>query len=164
MRPHHREFKIKGSFGVYDVFKKIRRDGWYNIERPVKEKEFYAIIRGVNNLLAENIANGIDVVFPHKMGKLELRKFKCGAFMSDNKLQITYPINWSETLKLWYQDVEARKAKTLLYAEQPYIYRVAYNKSNANYNNLCFYNFAVNRFIKLALKENIKAKKIDALW
>lgn len=69
-----RHVKISNSFGVYDCYKAIRKHQWYDIGRPLKEHEFYSIIRGVNNLFAEDIANGKEVTFPSRMGGLELRK------------------------------------------------------------------------------------------
>lgn len=163
-RPHDRTFKIKGSVGVYDFYKRLRKNKWEGIGRPLTEKQFYSIIRNINNLLAENIANGESVVFPAKMGKLELRKSERGASIVDGKLKILYPVDWSETLKLWYEDVEARNQKILKRFETPYTYRVRYSKGRANYENKGFYAFTLNRFIKRALKENIKNRKIDTLW
>lgn len=156
--------KVRNSWGVYDAYKLIRKNGWYNIDRPLKEKEFYSIIRGINRLLAIEIANGNEVKFPHGMGKLELRKIKKGVFLFDDKLVNTYPINWKDTLRLWYEDKEARENKTLLRMEEEYVYHVKYTKYDATYKNQCFYEFTLNRFIKMALKENIKKGKIDALW
>lgn len=157
-------FKIRNSFGIYDVYKHIRKNKWYNIGRPLKEHEFYSVIRGVNNLLAENIANGETVVFPHRMGKLEIRKFQRGVSIVDGRLKIGYPIDWGDTLRLWLEDEEARKNKTLLRFEDSYAYHVRYDKYGAVYENMCYYQFAVNRFIKKALKDNIKENKIETLW
>ena len=47
-----RNYKITNSIGVYDLYKLIRKNHWYDIGRPLKEHEFYAIIRKVNSLLA----------------------------------------------------------------------------------------------------------------
>ena len=158
--------RVQNSWGVYNCYKSIRKHGWFNIGRPVTEKEFYAIIRGVNDLLAEEIARGETVKFPERMGKLELRKYECGAFVKDGKLKVTYPVDWSETLKLWYRDEEAKRQKTLLRNENPFIYHVVYcaQGENANYENKCFYQFALNTFVKKALSRNIKQGKIDTLW
>lgn len=156
--------KVRNSWGVYDAYKLIRKNGWYNIDRPLKEKEFYGIIREINKLLAVEIANGNEVKFPHGMGKLELRKMKRGVFLLEGKLVNTYPINWEDTLRLWYEDKEARVNKTLIRREEEYVYHVKYTKYDATYENQCFYEFTLNRFIKMALKENIKKGKIDALW
>lgn len=160
----HKNFKVRGSFGVYDVYKIIRKNHWFNIGRPIKEKDYYKTIRSINKYLAENIANGKTVVFPAKMGKLELRKIETGVSIVDNKLKITYPVNWKETLKLWYNDKEAKEAKTLIRDEEPFVYRVKYCKATANYENKIFYKFDLNQFIQKALKENIKNKKVDTLW
>ena len=69
----------------------IRKNHWYNIGRPVTEKEFYAIIRGVNNLLANEIALGHNVIFPERMGRLELRKHPCKATIKNGKLKVNFP-------------------------------------------------------------------------
>jgi len=156
--------KIRNSWGVYSAYKHIRKNKWYDIGRPVTENEFYTIIRSVNKMLAEDIVNGKTVVFPHRMGCLELRRYQRGVSLIDGKLKVTYPVDWWGTLNLWYQDKEARDNKILLRNEDKYVYHVKYNKHNALYNNKMFYMFAVNRFIKRKLKENIKAGKIDALW
>lgn len=159
-----RHVKISNSFGVYDCYKAIRKHKWYDIGRPLKEHEFYSIIRGVNDSLAEDIANGKEVTFPSRMGGLELRKIQSGVSIVDGKLKNTYPIDWLRTTRLWFEDLEARYNKTLLRNETKYIYHVKYNKFCANYTNQCFYEFKLNRFIKLALKENINKGKIDTLW
>lgn len=161
-----KKMKVTNSWGVYDAYKHMRKNGWYNIGRPVKEKEFYAIIRGVNKLLAEELGKGNTVRFPERMGTLELRKYQQGASIVNGKLKVTYPINWSDTLKLWYEDGEAYKNKTLLRFNEKYVYRVKYlvNFDNAKYENKCFYQFVLNRKIRKALKENIKKDKIDCLY
>ena len=159
-----KNFKVRGSFGIYDCYKAIRRHKWFDIGRPLKEKEFYSIIRGVNNLIAEEIANGETVEFPEKMGKLELRKYQVGAYIKDGKLKVTYPIDWYATNKLWKEDEEARKNKTLLRHSNKWVYYVKYRNECANYENNTFYLFALNSFIKKKLSRNIKQNKVDTLY
>lgn len=156
--------KITNSWGVYDAYKTIRKNGWYSIGKPIVEKDFYAVIRGINKLLAQEIINGKEVIFPAKMGRLELRKRKAGVSIVDGKLKIGYPVDWGETLRLWFEDEEARKNKTVLRDESPFSYRVYYNKKDADYSNQGFYQFALNRRIKEGLKVNIKNNKIDAIY
>lgn len=156
--------KVRGSWGVYNAYKKMRKNGWYDIGRPLKEKEFYAIIRGVNDLLAKEVANGNTIVFPHRMGFLELRKFQTGVSIVKGKLKNTYPIDWNKTIRLWYEDQEAYRDKLLLRDEQPWVYHVKYSKANHPYENNNFYQFVLNRKIKVALKQNINSGKIDTLW
>lgn len=154
---------VNGSWGVYDAYKHIRKNGWYNIGHPVTEKDFYAVIRSVNKILADQIANGQTVSFPWRMGKLELQKSHRGASIVDGQLKITYPVDWCSTLHLWYGDSEAYKNKTLVRFENEWIYKVKYNKNRANYDNKVFYRFDLNTFIKRAIKENIKQNKIE-IW
>ena len=125
---------------------------------------FYAIIRGVNKLLAKELVEGRCVVFPYKMGKLELMKYRVGVRMDKGKLKVTYPIDWGETLQLWAEDEDARRSKTLLRIETDFIYHVKYCKYDATYENKSFYLFTLNRDIKLALKEAISSGKTDTLW
>lgn len=159
-----KHFKVRNSFGVYDAYKLIRKNKWFNIGRPLKEKEFYAVVRGVNNLLADNLANGETVTLPEKMGVLELRKWEAGVRLVEGKLKITYPVDWKETWKLWYKDAEARQNNILLRNEQKQVYSIRYNKYRATYENKVFYEFTLNRFIKKALKQNIQKGKTDTLW
>lgn len=160
----NRKAKVRNSYGVYDAYRNIRRNKWYDIGRPLKEKEFYSIIRGVNNLLADELSKGNSIVFPDKMGKLELRKQEVGASIVNGKLKVTYPIDWGETLKLWFEDKEARKDKTLLRQNVKNTYKVKYCKYDATYENKSFYEFTLNRFIKKALKEKINNGLTDTLW
>lgn len=159
-----KNYKVTNSFGVYDVYKLIRKNKWYKIGRPLKEHEFYAVIRGVNDILASKLAKGDTVVFPAKMGKLELRKSEVGASIVNGKLAVTYPIDWSETFKLWCSDSEAMTNKTLVRRNNTEVFRVRYNKYDADYNNQCYYGFSLNRAVKRALKTNIEKGKVDALW
>lgn len=156
--------KVRNSWGTYDCYKKIRKNGWNGIGQPVSEKDFYAIIRGINLLIADNIANGITVKLPFKMGVLELKKFQKGVSFVDGKLKNTYPIDWHNTLLLWDNDEEAREKKIRLRHENEWVYHVRYDKGKAGFNNKVFYNFALNTFIKRALSKNIKSGKVDTIW
>jgi len=159
-----RHAKVRGSWGVYDAYKLIRKHQWYDIGRPLKEHEFYSIIRSVNKLFAGELAKGNEMKFPCRMGNLELRKFEVGASFVGGKLKVTYPIDWGETMRLWYENGEAMKNKTLVRNEIDFAYYIKYNKHDANYENQSFYQFVLNRFIGKALAENIKKGIIDTLW
>lgn len=158
-----RTHKITNSLGSYDAYKYIRKNKWFNIGRPLTEHEFYQIIRRINNYLAEELINGNDVIFPNRMGKLELRKRNSLPIIDKNgNLKVTYAIDWDSTLKLWYEDEEAFNNKTLVRLPERNIFRIKYNKNTANYNNKSFIEFQVNRNIKVRLKQKIKNNEIDA--
>lgn len=157
-----RQHKVNNSLGVYDAYKWIRKNKWLDIGRPITEHEFYTIIRQVNNLLAENFLKGRDIVLPHRLGTIELRKYETKMSFNNGKLHTNLPIDWDRTLKLWAEDEEAYKEKILVKVEEKEIFKVFYNKGKANYNNKSFYEFEVNRDLKRRLKQRIKDGLIDA--
>ena len=157
-----RQHKVNNSLGVYDAYKWIRKNKWLDIGRPITEHEFYTIIRQVNNLLVENFLKGKDIVLPHRLGTIELRKYETKMSFNNGKLHTNLPIDWDRTLKLWAEDEEAYKEKMLVKVEEKEIFKVFYNKGKANYNNKSFYEFEVNRDLKRRLKQRIKDGLIDA--
>ena len=159
---HSRNHKVKNSIGVYDIYKHIRKNKWYDIGRPITEHQFYTIIREVNNVLADNLLKGNDIVFPNKMGRLEVRKFEPIIRFDDNKLTVRLPIDWDRTLKLWLEDEEAYKERTLVKMEEKEIFKVCYNKTRADFPNKGFYQLQINRDLKIALKKKIKLGNFDA--
>ena len=157
-----REHKVTGSIGVYDIYKIIRKNKWFNIGRPLKEHEFYSIIRSINNYLADNLVNGDDIVFPYGMGRLELRKVNITPKIINGKLIISKPIDWDRTLKLWYNNKEAKDKKLLIKSTPQYIFLIRYNKGNAEYINKSVFTFNISRTVKLLLKDNINKNNTDA--
>lgn len=157
-----RVHSINKSIGVYDIYKHIRKNKWYNIPRPITEKEFYSIIRKVNLLIAEHIANGGDFVLPYKLGTLELRKRPSRIEIVDGKLVTNLPIDWQATLKLWYTDQESMNNRVLVKQETEDIFKVCYNKTKAQYINKSFYNFRSNRSLKQKVIKQAKTGKLDA--
>ena len=157
-----RVHKVNKSLGVYDSYKWIRKNKWLDIGRPLTEHEFYTIIRQINNLFADNIIDGNDIHLPHRMGDIELRKYENIIEFRNGVLVDSLPIDWDRTLKLWYEDEEAYKNKTLIKMEEKETFRVFYNKRTANYENKSFMQLEANRNLKLRLKQKIKNKTIDA--
>ena len=156
---HH---KITGSVGVYDIYKRIRKNNWYNKTRPITEHEFYSIIRTVNKYFAQELVQGNDVILPYKMGRLELVKYDSKPIVNDDKLIIRTPVNWEETLRLWHEDQEAKEQKMLVHYDTNTIFKVKYNAHIGRYTNKRFFTFRINREIKKQLKEQINNKAIDA--
>ena len=156
--------KVENSWGVYDAYKLIRKHGWYKIGRPVKEHEFYTIIRQINQLLAKELIKGNGLKLPANMGVLELKKFERYAGIVNGKLKIKYPVDWNSTWKLWYEDEEAYRNKSVVRFEDKYHYYIRYDKHQAKYENKVFYAFQPNSNIKKELKTSIKQGNTDTLW
>ena len=158
----HRKYSISNSWGVYDGFKYYRKIRPKDSKYVLKEVQYFAIIRQVNNKLAELLSNGEDIKFPCRMGKLELRKNKLRIKIDGNKVKTNTPIDWDRTLKLWYEDKESFENKTLIKSEEKEIFRIFYNKHLVNFNNKSFYQFKPNRKLKNMIKDNIRENRIDA--
>lgn len=157
-----RKHKVNNSNGVYQAYKYIRKNKWFDIGRPLTEHEFYSIIRQVNNLLAREVLQGHDVILPHRLGRIELRKYETRMSIKDGVLRTNLPIDWDKTLKLWSEDEESFKKKVLIKMEEKEIFKVYYNRRNAIYENKSFMEFEVNRDLKRRLKQRIKSGAIDA--
>ena len=95
------------------------------------------------------------------MGTIELRKISTYVNFKDGKLHSNLPIDWDRTLKLWCEDEEAYKSRTLIKMEEKEIFKVHYNKAKADYTNKSFYQFNANRELKKTLKRNIKEGRVD---
>lgn len=157
-----RNHKVKGSLGVYDAYKYIRKNKYFDIGTPIKEKQFYLIIRNVSKLLAKEIYEGRPVKLPLRMGEIELRKTPTQLKIVDGQLVNHLPIDWDATLKLWFEDKECYQNRQLVRMDEKELFKISYNKVKAEYNNKTFYQFNANRDIKTKLKQNIKAGRIDA--
>lgn len=157
-----RNHKVKNSYGVYDGYKYYRKNKPKDSKYILTESQYFSIIRKINKLLGDNLVKGNDVTLPCRLGRLELRKNNVNITIKDNKVKANLPIDWDKTLKLWYEDEESYKNKTLIKMEEKEIFKIHYNKSIANYNNKSFYQFNVNRELKKRLKESIKNDNIDA--
>lgn len=158
-----RHYKVNNSLGVYDAYKWIRKNKWFNIGRPLTEHEFYSIIRKVNILMSEELINSGEVVLPQRMGIIELRKFEATIRIGeDGTVHTNLPIDWEKTLELWYEDEEAYKNRTLIKMEEKELFKIYYNKNSANYNNRSFYEFIFNKDLKIKLKQKIKRGTVDA--
>ena len=72
------------------------------------------------------------------------------------------PIDWNKTLKLWYEDSESHRDKTLVRQEVSEVYKLYYNREKATYNNNSYYEFLFNKDLRIRLKQQIKRGYIDA--
>lgn len=157
------EGKVRNSWGVWNLAKEMQARGWKDVGKTMMPGTVMKVVRAVNDIVAEEIAKGEDVVLPYRMGRIELRKGWRGAWIADGKLKISYPVDWSRTLKLWMEDKEAERDRTLIRFDGDEMYRLIWNKSRAKFENKHFYKMKFNRFLRQRLSQNIKNGKADAL-
>lgn len=153
-----RKHKISHSLGVYDVYKAIRKLKWLDIGRPLTEQEFYTIIREVNTLLAQELAKGIPIKLPHRLGILEVRKKTKKIRIVKNKVKINTSIDWNSTLNLWEEDQYSFNKRQLVRYNNEETFCIYWNKSgqNALFNNKSIILFKPNRKLLKSLQDNVK--------
>ena len=157
-----RHHKIKNSLGVRDAYKWCKKNNRFDLGRKVTEKDFYLIIRTINNMMAEELISGQDIKFPQRMGQLEVRKYDTYVKISNGKLKTHRGLDWDATLKLWFEDEEAKENKILIKVEDKEVFSVFYNKMFANYGNKTIYQFKPNRELMLKVRQAGKEGLIDA--
>lgn len=158
----NREHKIKGSYGVQDYYRNYMRI------RPKKDKykltssQFYEIFRTLNIRFAEVLAEGEPIKFPHGMGKVEVLKYQADPKLNkEGELVFKVPIDWGSTLKLWYEDEEAKQEKLLIKSNKRKLLHFYYNKSKCFFNNKSVMKFSINRDLKMKIYEKYANNQID---
>lgn len=158
-----RKYKVRNSWGVYDGYKYYRKNKPASKEYRLTESQYFSIIRKINLHLVDELLLGHDVRLPKSMGTVEIRKYDRRVRVGkDGKIHTNLSIDWDGTLKLWYEDEEAFKNKTLVRIEENEIFKIYYNRESATYNNKSYYEFLFNKDLKIRLKQRIKEGLIDA--
>ena len=124
-----RNHKVKNSYGIYDGYKFYRKNKPKDPKYVLTESQYFAITRKVNEFLAEALSKGEDVILPFRLGRIEVRKYESRITWDGKKVKSNLPIDWDRTLKLWYEDEEAYKNKTLIKIEEKEIYKIFYNRN-----------------------------------
>ena len=147
---------MKDSVGIRDIYDKLPLEK----RKRCDLKTFRKIIRQVNLGLCEEISIGNIVVLPFKMGRLYIQKIPTKNRIVDGKLENNMPIDWNGTMAMWEQDELLRKQKKLLKLNEPYIYKLTYDKHYIGYGNKVYYHFGANRQLKDMIKSNVRSGKL----
>ena len=159
------KYKVTNSNGTKAAWRWIKKNKWLNIGQPITELEFGTIIKAINKTLQDQLVAGKDVLFPNRMGRLEIRKFTPKKEFKDGKVVTTLPVDWKKTIELWWEDEESYKAKTLVRQDVNEVFTFYYNKNAkyAHYTNKSFYQFIPTRYLKKRIKQKVLNKSFDAL-
>lgn len=157
--PH--DFKIKDSYGVIDYYKFYKgnkKKSTYTLNLPA----FRQVTQALNKAIGDELAMGEDWVLPERMGTLEVRKrTPKPRFNKDGELVFNAPIDWQETLKLWYEDPECRKDRTVVYTDKREFCKVFFNRKKATFKNQNYYEFFLNRALYKKVIQRLHNKEID---
>lgn len=157
-----RKHKITNSIGIKHLLKRCRDTHWYGKDLKVNEIIFCAITRTVNDLIARELLKGNDFNLPQRMGQFEIRKYENYLRFEEGKIKTNRGIDWNATLKLWFEDEEAKENKTLVKVEDEETFILYYNRVKANYNNKTLIRFKPNRALLKKIKSAGSNKLIDA--
>lgn len=157
-----RKHKIKNSYGIIDGYKLYKKIKPKDVQYILSAKQYRNITRQVNALLLNTLLQDGEIIFPHALGRLEIRKYAPTVRFKGDKLVNSMPIDWNQTLNLWYEDDESRKEKRLVRKQESWIYKIFYNRNKADYTNKSFYRFHTNRQLKLKIKEKIQEGNLEA--
>lgn len=156
-----RNHNITNSMGVRDAYRWCRKNKVFK-DKAVSTKDFYGIVRTVNNLFAEELKQGRDVRFPQRMGQLEVRKYNTYVKFVDGKVHTNRGVNWKATLELWNKDEEARESKLLIRSEDKKAFSIFYNRHVGEFNNKYIIQFKPNRALLCELNNLAKEGMLDA--
>lgn len=151
-----RNHSIQNSIGVEDFLQEYVKQN-----KKLSSSTIRSIIKLINLELANCLSAGKEIKFPRQMGSLELRSNDTYIKFKDGKLKTNRMIDWNTTLKLWYNDEEAKSRKQLVRLENKKIFSVFYNRGKAKFTNQVFYEFIPNRALKQKIKENIQLGNIS---
>ena len=158
-----RKSYITGSLGVKQGYKYYQKTHPKGHKYVLCEGDYYKIIRGINELLIEELYKANTIKFPYRMGLLELREYTPKVQFKNGKIQNTYYLDWDATLKLWYEDESSRNNKTVVRKRGSSIYRLIYIKgSKAKYANKKFFEFRPCRSLRQKIKEEINNNNVNA--
>lgn len=160
-KKHH--FKVTNSNGMKEAWRWIKKNKWLNIGQPITELELGTIVKSINLTLQDQLLDGKDVLFPNRMGRLEIRKFIAKKEIRDGKVITNLPVDWKRTIELWWEDEDCHELKTLVRYEASERFAFYYNKKYAHYTNQSFYRFIPTRHLRKRLKQQIMNGSFDAL-
>ena len=158
-----RNSKIKNCVGVIEGYKWLKKKKWLNVGQEITNHQYRRIIRQLNKELIEELFRRGSVEFPWGLGKLQVRKEKSRISFKDGKIDTNLNIDWGKTVKLWSQDKEAHKNKTLVKCDCKYLYHIFYTKKEtANFKNRIYYKLRLVREVYKRMRDKIDNNELEA--
>jgi len=130
--------------------------------RKLSYKKYTKIIYSFIKFMMQEIIDGKVIKLPFYLGKIAIIGNKIKPKIINGKIVGLAP-DWGATNKLWKEDEEAKKNKTLIWhlnEETGGIrYRITYMKDTTKLINRSFYNLIFSYTNKRTVAKNIKAGK-----
>lgn len=133
------------------------------------EQTFMKVIKTLNTRLKEMVLEGLMVYLPCGLGTLNLeersvRLMKYSNASGRQRYKPTGCIDWDATKKLWYNDDETERDRTVVWfnTRGDKVYRIRYRRLGLGKatKNIVFYKFRPMRSFKRKIKDVEKSKVI----
>ena len=158
----NRKHKITGSQNTISGFHYYRKIRPKEKEFTLKDKEYLSIIREMNNLVADYLIKNKSIRLPSGFGKLEIVKIENKSWIDSNgKLVTSKVIDIHNTLKLWYEDEEARLNRSLIRFDNEYTFRIKYPQTGRMYQHNRYFSIQFNRNLRCKLRDAIQTGNYD---
>lgn len=126
----------------------------------LNESKFQRIVTRINEIVLNQILAGNTIKLPFDFGDIAIVNKKVSPRLKDGKLIYNAPVDWGATIKLWYEDEEAKAQKLLVKYDIQYLYRFHYSKVRARYTHKGYVIFRPQRDAKVRLKNLVVEDKI----
>lgn len=155
--------KIRNSIGAAVVFRHLQHTRWKEVGKALTCSQFCAIIHKMGDKIAEALCKGETIELPCQMGSIMVVKYESNVRMKNGKLRVYKSIDWGSTYKLWHEDEESFKKRTLVRYDDKDWFGFSYDKSKAKFKNKIFFKFKAVHSLKKMLNHNILYCDFDAM-
>lgn len=156
-----KKFDVTNTRGTKEAWRWLKKNKWFGIT-PVSEHDFGKIVKTINLALMDRFLKGYPIRLPANMGRLELTKQEIDFnYSSSNALK---PVNWKDTVRMWYENEDWFRDKKLVFFDHRYFYWIRYNKRPSNYKNSIYYKFSPARAFGTKVTKSSANKLIDTWY
>ena len=140
-----RKHSIKGACKIRDLYTELKHD---KSLPQIDLHTFRCLIRTMGKNLSQLILDGHIIQLPLQMGKICVYQKDYTLKFVNGKVKHNYKVDWGNTIKLWEDDEEARRDKTILYHAEDKMLLVKYYKHFAKFKNKKFFTFRVTSEVR----------------
>ena len=108
----HRKPSVTGAYKISNIYHLLKRNG--SVPKHISLKQFGQIIRTMGKNLMKLVMDGYIVRLPANMGEIGVVQQKPKVRFVDGVVKTGQMIDWGTTVKLWSEDEEARRDKTIV--------------------------------------------------
>lgn len=154
--------KVPAHFGMQDYYKYYKKHS----EAPVEPSVYNRVISEFNMEVMDQILNHYKVyTLPYLRLKIGVRKSKPRIRIKDNTVVNGNPIDWATTKKLWEEDEESLKNKTLVRHTNKhtfgYVFKIYALKFAARFKHKSLFRFKPVRKFQRELSKRINDPNKD---